>query len=220
MSKRDYEGLPTLAKAGRTREGVCTANLYQENSSHIPHQCLPNKLNVFQCLFPDFAFEISFKVLSYCIRVTPPGNLANKIWWGSDSIDCWGKSSPWAHLSSEMTGAQTKIVGPSVWVRQHPRNADQLHQLTVSVVSNYTDIITFSIWVFLYVTKKKRCSKCCSPFSLCISPWRGSGTSSDTLPVPFVIPSFGTLRGAQLQPWDRGAGWPTCGKWAVSGSQA
>lgn len=154
MSKRDYEGLPTLAKAGRTREGVCTANLYQENSSHIPHQCLPNKLNVFQCLFLWLCIWDFFQgfILLY---QSPSGNLANKIWWDSDSIDCRGKSSPWAHLSSEMTGAQTKIVGPSVWVKQHPRNADQLHQLTVSVVSNYTDIITFSIWVFLYVTKKQ-----------------------------------------------------------------
>lgn len=45
---------------------------------------------------------------------------------------------PSAHLSTEMTGAQISLAWVSVWVRQHPCNADQPHQLPGSVVDSVT----------------------------------------------------------------------------------
>lgn len=48
-------------------------------------------------------------------------------------------------------------------------------------------------------------------------PRHGSGMTLDTLPMPFAIPSLGTLREAQLQPRDSDAASPACSsQWQLS----
>lgn len=137
---------------------------------------------------------------------SPRHFISNQMRWGR--VNFWGKTHPSAHPSAEMTGAQISSAWMSVWVRQHPCNADQPHQLPGSVVDSVTFLhmrflITRtrvletlpSLLVVRFLTARRwRCtrhssSNICDPF-----PWDTQGSTSGTV-VLFHLPGLNKRQG-------------------------